>query len=81
MWNKLGCSTLQTRKHYNIFLSLRYEYMRKNAATPPTIIPAVVIQNANCIKRKLQVSSTKAVDIRNKYESSTIPFKKLGKSC
>ena len=32
---------------YNILLVLRYEYIRKNASTAPTIIPAVVSQNAN----------------------------------
>lgn len=34
----------------NIFLALRYVYIRKNATTAPTIIPPVVSQNANCIK-------------------------------
>lgn len=40
---------------YRIFLVLRYEYMRKNATTAPTIIPAVVSQNANCNKIQLKV--------------------------
>lgn len=40
--------------HYRIFLDLRYQYMRKNAITAPTIMPAVVNQKANCnqVKRE-----------------------------
>ena len=37
-------------RSYRIFLVLRYEYIRKNAITAPTMIPAVVSQNANCIE-------------------------------
>lgn len=36
---------------YSIFLILRYEYIIKNATTPPTIIPAVVSQKANCNRK------------------------------
>lgn len=32
--------------------------MRKNAITAPTIIPAVVSQNANCIKQNSMVTVT-----------------------
>lgn len=62
---------------YSIFLTLRYEYMRKNATTPPNSIPAVVTQNAylnHQQKWKLMLICIKAVSLSKQRTKMLISF-------